>query len=474
MKRALLGGLSTLLLPFSAHAAATSAGGYLMRGGYQPRSYLRMDHRTGSSVADLARNGAPSVKQRTQHPRDVTADSLAVLQTAAVTELVVIDSSVQDKATLYRGLRPGVAAVEIDASRPGLPQLVEALRGYRALAAIHVVSHANAGVLQLGSSRIDAEAMHGELSAMHALRGAVRDGADLLFYGCDLAAGASGEALLDIIHQGTGMDVAGSSNLTGDAEQGGDWELEVQRGSFDTALAFSAKALADFSDVLVASNGTKTFAMFTDAGNTLVNTDFTASARDGTNAVLNVSLYAGGIAYIQTGGTQTGNYFYVQADGANTTAFELTGLNAGEYLDGQFTNMRVVGMLASGGTVTSSTVNGSATQGESFSFSGGELSAFAGQKLKGFKLYVDCQGTCASPPNNLAFFEFRNFTIQGAIDTPPVPIVTDARISISGATGTGGAFKIGDTVTATWNNTAAGDNSGIMTGVTVDFSQFGG
>ena len=474
MKRALLGGLSTLLLPFSAHAAATSAGGYLMRGGYQPRSYLRMDHRTGSSVADLARNGAPSVKQRTQHPRDVTADSLAVLQTAAVTELVVIDSSVQDKATLYRGLRPGVAAVEIDASRPGLPQLVEALRGYRALAAIHVVSHANAGVLQLGSSRIDAEAMHGELSAMQALRGAVRDGADLLLYGCDLAAGASGEALLDIIHQGTGMDVAGSSNLTGDAEQGGDWELEVQRGSFDTALAFSAKALADFSDVLVASNGTKTFAMFTDAGNTLVNTDFTASARDGTNAVLNVSLYAGGIAYIQTGGTQTGNYFYVQADGANTTAFELTGLNAGEYLDGQFTNMRVVGMLASGGTVTSSTVNGSATQGESFSFSGGELSAFAGQKLKGFKLYVDCQGTCASPPNNLAFFEFRNFTIQGAIDTPPAPIVTDARISISGATGTGGAFKIGDTVTAIWNNTAAGDNSGVMTGVTVDFSQFGG
>src|SRR4029077_1656457 len=59
------------------------------------------------------------------------------------------------------------------------------------------------------------------------------------------------------------------------------------------------------------------------------------------------------------------------------------------------------------------------------------------------------------------------------------PTVTDANISISGATGTGGAFKIGDTVTATWNNTATGDNNAsaelaTTNPVTVDFSQFGG
>ncbi len=54
------------------------------------------------------------------------------------------------------------------------------------------------------------------------------------------------------------------------------------------------------------------------------------------------------------------------------------------------------------------------------------------------------------------------------------PTVTDGNISISGASGTGGAYKIGDTVTATWNNTGAGDNNAGITGVTVDFSQFGG
>ncbi len=54
------------------------------------------------------------------------------------------------------------------------------------------------------------------------------------------------------------------------------------------------------------------------------------------------------------------------------------------------------------------------------------------------------------------------------------PTVTDGAISITGATGNGGAFKVGNTVTATWDNTAGGDNNSDIAAVTVDFSQFGG
>lgn len=54
------------------------------------------------------------------------------------------------------------------------------------------------------------------------------------------------------------------------------------------------------------------------------------------------------------------------------------------------------------------------------------------------------------------------------------PTVSAANISISGASGTGGAYIIGDTVTASWDNTASGDNNGDINTVTVDFSQFGG
>ena len=64
-------------------------------------------------------------------------------------------------------------------------------------------------------------------------------------------------------------------------------------------------------------------------------------------------------------------------------------------------------------------------------------------------------------------------TIGIKIDTTP-PTVTDANISISGATGTGGRFKTGDTVTATWDNTPIGDNNDDVSTVTANFSAFGG
>ncbi|MDZ5461794.1 hypothetical protein, partial [Azohydromonas lata] len=54
------------------------------------------------------------------------------------------------------------------------------------------------------------------------------------------------------------------------------------------------------------------------------------------------------------------------------------------------------------------------------------------------------------------------------------PTVTDANVSISGGTGTGGAYKIGDTVTATWTNVGGENNADTISDVTFDFSAFGG
>jgi len=55
-----------------------------------------------------------------------------------------------------------------------------------------------------------------------------------------------------------------------------------------------------------------------------------------------------------------------------------------------------------------------------------------------------------------------------------VPVVSTNRISVCGATGTGGAFKTGDTVTVVWDNRASGDNNGDLAAVTpVSVSFFG-
>ncbi|SKC56520.1 immunoglobulin-like domain-containing protein [Maledivibacter halophilus] len=54
------------------------------------------------------------------------------------------------------------------------------------------------------------------------------------------------------------------------------------------------------------------------------------------------------------------------------------------------------------------------------------------------------------------------------------PIVTDEYISLSGAAGRDSVFKVGDTVTAEWDDTESGDNNSDISSVTVDFSEFGG
>ncbi len=53
-------------------------------------------------------------------------------------------------------------------------------------------------------------------------------------------------------------------------------------------------------------------------------------------------------------------------------------------------------------------------------------------------------------------------------------LITTGNLSISGGSGTGGAFVVGDTVTVTWNNTGSGDNNGDVTVVSVDFTELGG
>ncbi|QPS09804.1 DUF4347 domain-containing protein [Delftia acidovorans] len=471
-----LGGFSAALLPLGLlGSAGPAAGSYL-------RSYLRSPQDSGEQTAlPLSRSAAPVRDLRPRPPGE-----LEIVVASPVSELVIVDSAVQDRAVLQRALRPGVQMVEIDASRPGLPQLVQALASFKNLSAIHVVSHAEAGVLLLGSSRITAESIKGEIESLAALRNAVRPGGDLLFYGCDLAATPEGEQLLDIVQHATQLDMAASSNATGNLAQGGDWQLEVRRGHVDTQLAFSDKALADFSGVLQAANGTYGFVPVTnwsgDKTPELTSAHFKLTARDGDDAIRKLYMYAGAVGMMD--GTYTGNAMRLRANAPNTTLFELTAVNTGEALIpggggmqyADLTNVRIEGLRADGvSTIVTAPKDGTGSA-DSFNFSGADLSAFQNKRFQSFRLLFDCK-----PPGSsqcAAYMELRNFTVQNAVNTPlPLPVVTDANIGLSGASSLLGAFKAGDTVTVTWNNTGAGDNvseENGVNGVTVDFSQFGG
>ncbi|GAA0655064.1 Ig-like domain-containing protein [Rheinheimera tangshanensis] len=173
-----------------------------------------------------------------------------LIKAQPVRELMIIDAAVPDKQVFYRAVKPGVDIVEIDSAQPGLAQLNAILKNYQGLKSLHIVSHAEEGVLLLGNSRVDSAVLTSEKDTFASLNAALIHGADLILYGCDVASGDNGGDLLDIIRSNTHVDVAASDNKTGNAEQGGDWDLEIQRGNIETELAFSEKALKDFSATL--------------------------------------------------------------------------------------------------------------------------------------------------------------------------------------------------------------------------------
>ncbi len=250
MKQKLLQGLAGVLLPLGLYGA-TPQGGY--------GSYYRPNVRVSASKIGAADGDQLSKFDQVQRPADFqtpveahnaisVSDELTLL--APKRELLIIDAAVPDKHLFMRDLRAGVDVAIIDTNADGLEQLERILAGRTNISALHIVSHANDGVLQLGDTYVTNELLQERLTTLSILDKALIDGADLLLYGCDLAETEKGQDLLELISGAANVDIAASDDLTGSAKRGGDWELEIVLGDIEFDAPFSDKALMDFSAIL--------------------------------------------------------------------------------------------------------------------------------------------------------------------------------------------------------------------------------
>jgi hypothetical protein len=167
-----------------------------------------------------------------------------------INELIIIDAAVPDKHVFYQSVKPGVEIIEIVSEQNGLLQLNRILSNYQNLDVLHLVSHADDGVIYLGNTVVTEQLLKEKVETFTALNNALNENADLLIYGCDLAKTAKGESLLELIANKSHIDIAASNNLTGSKKNGGDWELEIEKGDISSIAPFNSVALNDFTDVL--------------------------------------------------------------------------------------------------------------------------------------------------------------------------------------------------------------------------------
>jgi len=188
------------------------------------------------------------------------SNSLADSQTAEsddahrTTEVYFIDSRVPDALTLVEDLRDrageGIEFVLLDARQSGIDQVSDMLADVRNLDAVHIVSHASQGAVQIGSTNLDSASLEKNTDAVRSWGKAFAENGDLLFYGCDLAAGTEGETLVNRLAELTGTDVSASIDATGNADKGGDWELEYHSGTIETPIGFDLTIQDAFSGIL--------------------------------------------------------------------------------------------------------------------------------------------------------------------------------------------------------------------------------
>ena len=276
--------------------------------------------------------------------------------------IAFIASNVDDYQSLVAGLQLGTETYVLDPLSDAVSQITQALKERSNITSLYIFSHGSAGSLQLEETVLDWDDLSQYASEIQSWKQSLALGADILLYGCDVAAGDRGEAFVQQFSQWTGADVAASDNLTGSAILGGDWILEYSTGAIEATPILQASAQAAYSHVLA----TFTVTNANDGGaGSLRQAVLNANAAAGADVVVFGSLFTD-----QTPDTITLTSGQLQISGDLTIA----GSGAGSLTISGNNASRVIEVLGSNVTIADVTIaNGSSASGGGILNNGGSL-----------------------------------------------------------------------------------------------------
>ena len=173
------------------------------------------------------------------------------------TQIIVVDSQVYNHETLIEEIRSTTSAdssdtevLVIEEQESGIERVTSLLNEREDIQALHIFSYANDGTISLGTDELNSESLAGYDEQLQNWGNALDESGDILLYGCDIAQTEDGQDFVQQIAQYTGADVAASTDSTGNSSSGGDWELEYESGSIETASIFAQDDASGWLGVL--------------------------------------------------------------------------------------------------------------------------------------------------------------------------------------------------------------------------------
>jgi len=167
--------------------------------------------------------------------------------------IVFIDAGVNEYQSLVKGVTEGVEAIVLESDRDGIQTITAELEKYASrhevIEAVHIISHGSAGSLQLGNRLLNRDTLAEYRSQLGRWQKALTSTAEVLLYGCNVAAGM-GANFVRQLSELAGAKIAASVNLTGNAAKGGDWNLDFTTGEITAPIALMPEVVAAYDGVL--------------------------------------------------------------------------------------------------------------------------------------------------------------------------------------------------------------------------------
>ncbi|MDJ0739527.1 MAG: DUF4347 domain-containing protein, partial [Gammaproteobacteria bacterium] len=404
----------------------------------------------------------------TGEPADDDDIATAFVSDAAATrhELVIVGPHVPDHQQLLADIEARTAAdtqidvVVLDADTDSVDQLSAVFARYSDLDAVHVLSHGSDGAIHIGDDTLDLAAVQRHADAIRAWGDALTADGDLLIYGCDLAASATGEALVDALATLTGADVAASDDRTGHASQGGDWDFEYTTGNIETDDPFSDGLQADYDEVLATYSVTNT----NDSGaGSLRQAILDANANTGTDTI-DFNISGTGVHTINLTSPLPTINETITIDGSSDDSYAANGSQPAVVLDGSSAGAGANGLVFDAGS-DGSTLRGLAVV--NFDGVGVLLTNSGGHTVAGNYIGTDGSSDLGNGSWGLEITNSANNVVGGT---------TSADRNVISGNGVGGitfwgAGSTNNTVIGNYIGTDANGNAGI--GNTADGIAFG-
>jgi Ca2+-binding RTX toxin-like protein len=169
-------------------------------------------------------------------------------------EVAFVSSGLSDRKTLINAIRPNVVVVDLDDSENGLKRILDYLYEHECIQVLHWVTHGAAGRVELGALSLTQESLGAYQCELEQIGTLLGSNPEIHIYGCNVGAGQQGSDFVTALSQFTGVSVAASTNLTGAAALGGDWDLEFEVGSISAQNAFLIPEIQAYPSALAVND----------------------------------------------------------------------------------------------------------------------------------------------------------------------------------------------------------------------------